>query len=588
MKSTNIRLLILILPILFALGSCKEYLEMPVEADIPIEKVFATYNTFQGYIDQIQPLVLDHYRVYYQSSGQYGGECLAVSGLTSAMRGSRGEYNSIITRGYYNTNPNEFRGIWTGGWRVIRMCNVGLENLDKLIATPAQKDLIKGQLLFFRAYFHFEMLVGWGPIPYVNKVLVDDLRLPRYYEYKGKKNYQATTEYIVEDLLQAAELLPIAWPDPSTELGRPTALAAHGYVTRALLYAGSPLMNENSGNAAVVNKEYMQRAALQADYTIKLAEAYPASYGLTDGAFYSSNFYSTNRVFPWTKEVLWSAYRDRFSQWVYSEFVGDRDAPNSAVFGGGVFTSTPTQNYIDKFEMEDGTLYNPEIHDNDNDKRWAARDPRLKWSIYFDRDFPCTNQQLKMFKGGATISTDNQLTPYILKKYWAFDVSDKVGKSALTNNYSTHSPLMRLADVYLMYAEAANWAYGDGNNGDAESPGASYSALEAVNLIRQRIGHVPTTATGGAHGNFHKMILNERAVELCFESNFYWVDIRRYKIGETLHNTSLLTMDFNEDWTNFQRREVQKMVFEKRNYWLPFPSRITYLYPEFPQNEGWE
>ena len=585
MNKNKTKLLIFILPLLLTLGSCKDYLDMPSEASITEEKVFGTYNLFQGFIDQMYPAVLDHNRTYYQASGQYGGECLSTSGLCTSMKAARGDYRAFIGRGYYRSDNNE--GIWLNGWKVIRMCNLGLKNFDKLIATPEEKNRIKGQLLFFRAYFHFEFLMAWGPIPYVNEVLIDDLNKPRYYEYKGKKNYQATTEYIVEDMDEAAKLLPVAWPDPTTQLGRATALAALGYKAKALLYAGSPLMNENSGNPAEVNLEYMERAAVAFDEAIKMAESNPQSYGLLDAASYTTNFATTNKTTPWTKETIWGLYRNRYSQWVYSEFTGDRDAPNSAVFGGGVYTSTPTQNYVDKFEMADGTLYDPS-YDNDNTKRWASRDPRFLLDFYLDRDYPCTGQQLKMYKGGATIITDNQMTPYIIKKYWPFNVSDKCGNATLTQNYSFNTPQMRLADVYLMYAEAANWAYGNGNDGNVKAPGATYTALEAVNKVRTRIGAVPTTATGGAHGNFHKMLLNERAVEFCFESNLYWMDLRRYKIGETLNNTSMFTLDFDASWTNFLRREVQKFVFEKRNYWLPFPTTLTYLYKEFPQNEGWD
>jgi len=375
-------------------------------------------------------------------------------------------------------------------------------------------------------------------------------------------------------------------------LGRVTALAALGYKAKALLYAGSPLMNENSGNAAEVNKEYMTRAAIAFDETIKMAESNPQSYGLLDAANYLKNFATTDKRVVWTNETVWGACKTSFGKFAFNDFTGNGNVPDNKTFGGKPYTSTPTLNYMDKFEMADGSLYNPAIHDNDNAKRWASRDPRFKLDIYVDRDFPSTGKQLKMWSlptKGPTIATDNQMTPFIIKKYWPFDVSQYSANTALLNNYSSNSPQMRLADVYYMYAEAAYHAYSNGaNNGNVKVPGGTYTALEAVNKVRTRIGAVPTTATGGAHGDFLKMLLNERAVEFCFESNLYWMDLRRYKIGETLNNTSMLTLDFDQNWTIFQRREVQKFVFEKRNYWLPFPTSLTYQYKEFPQNEGWD
>lgn len=590
MKTKKIKLFLLMVPMLIALGSCTDYLSVPSEADVTEAKVFGTYNLFQGYVDQMYPCILDHNRTYYTCTGEMGGEAISPGGNHTSFRAVRGDYTNMLSRGYYQTS--DFVGIWQCGWRVIRMCNIGLKNLEEgsLVASDEEKNLIKGQLLFFRAYMHFEIANAWGPIPYINEVLADDLKKPRYYEFKGVKNFQATMEYCIDDFDAAAKLLPVAWPDPSSQLGRLTALAAISYKAKALLWAGSPLMNENSGGAAEVNKAYMEKAAIAADEAIKMAENSPANYGLIDASVYDRNFATTDKTVVWTKETIVALYRNNFANAVFSEFTGRSNAVNNAVFGGNAQQSTPTQNYVDKFEMADGTLYNPAIHDANNALRWDGRDPRFRRSIYVDRDFPCTGKQLTMWSipsKGPTINTDGQLTPYVIKKFWPFDVSDKAGNATLTANYAFNSPQMRLADVYLMYAEAANWAYGNGNNGDVKAPGATHTALEAVNKVRTRIGHVPTTATGGAHGNFHKMVLNERAVELCYESNHYWNDLRRYKIGETLNATSIFTLDFDKDYTIFQRREIMKMTFEKRQYWMPFDRALTFLYPEFPQNDGW-
>jgi len=591
MKTRKIKLFILMLPFLIAVGSCEDYLNVPSEADVTEAKVFGTYNLFQGYVDQMYPSILDHIRVEYTCTGDMGNEMLSPQGNQTSYRAVRGNYTAFLGRGYYDSSGS-MRGIWDNGWRVIRMCNIGLKNLKdgSLVATDDEKKLIEGQLLFFRAYFHFEIANAWGPIPYINEVLADDFKKPRYYEYNGVKNFQATMEYCIEDFDKAAQLLPVAWPDPATQLGRLTALAALSYKAKSLLWAGSPLINENSGGAAEVNKDYMQRAAIAADEAIKMAENNPGNYGLVDAANYSRNFATTDRTVVWTKETIVALYRARFGNILFSEFTGRTYAVNTAVFGGNSQQSTPSQNWVDKYEMADGTLYNPAVHDANNALRWNGRDPRFRRSIYVDKDFPCTGKQLTMYSlptKGPTIASDQQMSPYVVKKYWPFDVSDKAGNTTLTANYQFCNPQMRLADVYLMYAEAANWAYGNGNNGDVKAPGANHTALEAVNKVRLRIGHVPTTATGGAHGNFHAMILNERAVELCFESNHYWNDIRRYKIGETLHNTGMFTLDFDKNYTIFQRREVMKYTFEKRQYWLPFNRAATFIYEGFPQNEGW-
>lgn len=578
--------LVFVLTLALSFGSCEDYLNIPSEVSIQEKDVFGTYNTFQGYVDQIYTMVSCHVRSQLTSDGCYGGETISLSASVTGYKAVRGDYVRLQDRGYYQTYGKI--GVWDLGWSAIRKVNIALKNIDLLVATQEQKDLIKGQLLFFRAFFHTEILNAWGPIPYLRNPLGDDLNQARFYEYKGKKNFQAATEYAVEDLTEAAALLPVAWPDPTTQLGRATRLAALSYKAHALLFAGSPLMNEVSGGAAEVNKEYMTRAAVAANEAIKLAEDNPTIYGLVMPTDALKNFATTTREVPWTKETIWAQYNNIINNQIFLSRIGRVFAPNSAVFGGNNNMDTPTQNYIDLFEMADGSLYNPAIHDADNAKRWNSRDPRFRANVYVDRDIPVTGKPLSMYKGGPTIITDNQQTPYVIRKYWPFGVDGKAG-GPLLNNLSVIVPLMRLAEVYLIYAEAANWAYADGNDGNATATGDNHTALSAVNKVRSRSGQVPTTATGGAHGNFHKMLMNERAVEFCFEAGQYWHDIRRYKTGESFHNTAIFTLDFDKTWTptSFARRELLKRTFEKKHYWMPFPRDLTLMYKEFPQNEGW-
>jgi len=606
----KIKLFLLLLPVLIAIGGCEEYLSVPAEAEIDESKIFATYNQFQGFVDQMYPSVLDHNRTEYTCTGEMGGECVSPQGNQTSYRCTRGNYEALLGRGYYDVTQN--RGIWQNGWKVIRNCNIGLRNLKYLTASVEEKNAIEGQLLFFRAYFHFELANGWGPMPYLREVLLDDLYKPRYYDYKDGKKFQATMEYCAEDFDNAAKLLPVYWADANKDLGRITALAALSYKAKSFLWAASPLMNEMAGNGAVVHTGYMEKAALAADEAIKMAESNSERYGLMDAANYFKNFTTIEKIYPWTKETILALYRVKFGKILFSEFVGRTNAVKSTVFGGNAQQSTPEQTYIDKFEMADGTLYNPLVHDGDNALRWNGRDPRFRRAVYVHGDIPVTGKEVLSFwveatAKGTTIGAEQQMTPYVIKKYWPKDVTDKGGNPTIvsnTDNFCFVNPQMRLAEVYLMYAEAANWAYGGGNNGNVRAPGATYTALEAVNKVRMRfpsgtpsatefVWAAPydgaTTATGGAHGNFHTMILNERAVELCFESNHYWNDIRRYKIGETMHNKLMYTLDFDRNLTpaSFRRRVVHTNVFERRQYWMPLPKNLTYIYPEFPQNEGW-
>src|SRR5829696_8977090 len=107
------------------------------------------------------------------------------------------------------TNPNEVhdKGLWPLSWYGIRKANLGLANLDKLVdATQEEKNIIKGQLLFFRGYFHFQLMSFFGGLPYIDKVLPSNepLQLPRL-------SYRETALLAAKDFEDAAAVLPTNW-----------------------------------------------------------------------------------------------------------------------------------------------------------------------------------------------------------------------------------------------------------------------------------------------------------------------------------------------------------------------------------------
>ena len=104
-------------------------------------------------------------------------------------------------------------------------------------------------------------------------------------------------------------------------------------------------------------------------------------------------------------------------------------------------------------------------------------------------------------------------TSYYIGKFW--------DGASFWNNYNsggTAKPcaIIRLAELYLNYAEAANEAYGV----NGKSPNATMTALEAVNAVRARANmpNIDSRYTNDVN-KLRERILNERAVELCFEAN---------------------------------------------------------------------
>ncbi|MFN3381072.1 MAG: RagB/SusD family nutrient uptake outer membrane protein, partial [Runella zeae] len=118
------------------------------------------------------------------------------------------------------------------------------------------------------------------------------------------------------------------------------------------------------------------------------------------------------------------------------------------------------------------------------------------------------------------------------------------------------APILRYADVLLIYAEAANLAEGK----------PSTLALNALNQVRKRAGllELPATLT---KDEFDKAVLDERNWELAFEHNRWFDLVRRDMLVSTL-----------KSWypdVNDTRR------------WLPKPSTELALMKGLKQNAGY-
>jgi starch-binding outer membrane protein, SusD/RagB family len=563
--------------------SCSDYLEKTPDADVTAKDIFGTFKKFQGFIEPMYEYVED-YNYYLITSMNIGGEVQAKGAATSANTGNRGDYMLWINRSNQQTafNYEGTSGIWTGSWKGIRIANIALEQLDLLVnATQEEKDLIEGQAYFFRAYFHWEIIRSFGGMPYIDKVFSPDdkLNLPRL-------TYQQTTEKIVQDLDKAAELLPDDWDNTvvggvavGSNFGRATKGAALSFKAKALLYAGSPLMNHYSGNPGYeYHTEYMERAAAAAWEVIKLADA--GVYSLTPLSNYRDMFAKNDGTGPYTSENIFQ--KSKPIQGAYSMTGRHGRLFSPSRFGGNANNECVNQLFVDKFEMADGTPYKLE-YDSDNAKRWDFRDPRFRQNIIVDRDkWGFSNSTVfKLYEGGTDGSeAAGFYAPYIIKKFWPIGVNSY---DKQWNDYIYGTPQMRLADVYLIYAEAVTVAYGANGN----APGANLSAVDAINKVRLRAEMPAVTAAATGYDSFMDLVRNERDVELCFEGN-YWFDIRRWYIAHLPENKDYVDFIIDKDWTSFQRVTLFTRVFDDpRHYWMPLPINQTQLYAEFFQNPGW-
>ena len=578
------------------LSSCEKYLDKTPDAEVTAEDVFSTYESFQGFIDANYAEILNYNHHYMVTTADYGGDVFSYIHWASGWLGNDGDYwymagghdddtPSLFNSSFDNSwwGPNETSGIWAGGWRGIRVCNVALENLHLLSdATEEEKNLIEGQIYFFRAFFHAEIISAYGGMPFIDKAFNPDenMNLPRI-------TYQQCTERIVEDYDKAIPLLPEDWDkttrgaqSPGANTGRITKGAALAYKQKALLYAASPLMNKFSGNDYSYNKSLCERAAAAGWEMIQLANK--GIYSLVPFSNYNDNFFKTDGTMPWTTETILQRVDDRYGQWSFISNIGEIYVPAQA--GGDENCETVNQTYVDRFEMADGTRYKIE-YDYDNSKRWENRDPRFRQNIYVDQDQYGFHARtiFNLYEGdGSDKTINNQVAlPYIIKKFWPKGVNNF---DKMWTEFRVISPRMRLAEVYLDYAEAVTAAYGPSGS----APGSGFTAVDALNVVRDRAGMPHVTAAAPEYPEFMDLVWNERNVELCFEGHFWW-DIRRWHVAHLQEYKEIINLSFDKDYTYFNRSVFLLRTFEDpKHYWLPLPRNLVQLYPGMTQNPGWE
>ena len=620
-----------IIALLFFLAGCEKYLERTPDSVINDAQVFGSYRNFQGYLDVLygDGLIVYHVQAY-TSSFDFADDVDCNRDFPSGYNIPRGNYmwiySNLDQNPFITTSQSAHFGLWDQGWANIRTCNLGLANLELLTnATQDEYNKLKGQMLFFRAWNHFEIAKYWGGLPYIEEAFDPgaDMKLPRL-------SFKETLMKIVDDLTAAADLLPETWDNPAVNMGRVTKGAALALKSRALLYAASPLTTKMETGNAVYDTELCKQAAQAAYEVIKLANK--GVYSLVPWSDYSYQFADcrptgTSPRAIYTTETIFAKIKpaNAIGGGQVTNF-GVGRLHNSGRFGGNSVVTSPTANFVDLYETATGYTiadapkvdYNPLIP-------WAKRDPRLWKTILVDgvnwianpaSDY-AANRYIQLYTniGGSTeigldrgsAASPQSKTGYLIRKYIPYKVNNKEGGSGGTeyNNFRFNCPYIRLAEMYLNFAEAVNEAYGP-NVAPTDFDAQGLTALEAINILRRRVelpANEDLTAAEQVYGDeslpdvrpqyyagkeiFRDHIRNERAVELAFEGQRF-VDLRRWYLSHLPQYKRRYEHQFNKEHTVCNEVLLFEGQFEEgKHYWFPFNKSLVNQYEAFKQNPGW-
>ncbi len=604
MKKFYILFLFIGLGSLFLTSCLEEYLDKAPESGLTADAVFAKYENAFKYLD---------YCFNSTTSGNASG-VFATSELSITAQGSL-DYDCVTDFcdagrvmwwvyhkwGPLGDNNVHFGPILPSSFKKIRIANIFLQNVKKL-TDGKQEDIddLIGRAYFVRGFCHFEIFRLWGAMPYLTKPIGGDdvWDIPRLSKIETLMKVAADMDTAYTYFEKAGKIRRDPLPGQSGHLNAPdqkypNGVTAKAYKARALLYAASPL---NEGGT----EEWKAAAAANWE-AIKVAEQ--NGYDLLTAANYTSNYVGTT----YSNEMLWGhyygmvAYGTGITKQMFNAVFCNTPTNNSGL--------CPTQGTVDMFETKWGDPLNTQAqrdaatalgHYNEQNP-FVDRDPRFKIDIiyntalipgyttakiYFD---PVTQKgaELNPSTGYAGITR----TGYYMRKLW--------GGQSIKNPISvaTTCPMIRLGELYLNYAEAANEAYGP----TTAAPGATMSAVDAVNKIRGRwtaselapVQAQFTTTTAA----FRPRIKNERSVELSFEGHYYY-DIRRWKdapvtmAGPLIGNVPDLVpvspaYPTGYKYTRVPLTDDRQTRWYDAKYYLPFTSADYYKMKKFDPGQVW-
>ena len=628
-------------------ASCTDYLDKTPDSTVNADEAFKNFTNFQGFVEEVYNCIPNKESNYWCCSFNWGEDEILNTGLGDSHETAHfdlGDYrywyndpqSFLHSNGLSSTSTDKFSHSLEHAWYCIRKCNLGLENLEKMTnCTQEEKNIIKGQLLFFRAWWHEELMEFYGGMPYVDTVLDGSqaLTLPRL-------SFQECATKCAEDFRAAADLLPNDW-DKTTigkkTLGkndlRITKVCALGYLGKVLLWAASPLNNlgaevgaSKNGDTYRYNVEFAAKAADALAEAISQVNSGSTPYALAEYKYdniydhvasedsktnFSDIFRTTGKGWKQpgsTEAILRAPYIGaNGSNWNFTKNWGIKI---NEIVQHDALIHQPTANYVNYYGMANGLPLDDPESGFDPTHPFKGRDPRFYHDIVFDgfqyinttigKDDPDYQfKYVQMYTGSNLRSSSSQgcRTGYYCQKLVPHQANKYDGMYNWGGALQCDLPYMRLADIYLMYAEAGAAVQG----ANYKSNKCNLTAVDAINVLRDRVeaGHVAEKYAANQQ-KFMDEVRRERAVELAFEG-FRWNDLQRwlllteypYNIKTSQEFKRVGNYDFTKkdprdaEVTGWSEKTILTRDFSEKHYLLPLKQSDVYLYPEFGQNPGW-
>lgn len=554
-----------------------------------------------------------------------------------------------IAKGNQNTS-DPYLNYWSGGrdgknmFIAIRDCNTFITNIDKVPdMTDTEKRRWKSEVKVLKAFYHYWLLQLYGPIPFVAENIdvsasPDEVKVMR----EPVDDVVAKIVALLDEAI-AEDGLPLNIRVQLTELGRLTKPAALAIKAKVLALAASPLFNGNPDFADYKNDEGVSfinpeadpkkweaaRDALKEAITVA-HEAGHALYEfdemMMDQISDTTKLELTLRntiTGRFTKELIWGLGNNSTEGLMNTVNAALTAYQQGKEIPRVVGMHNPTLDVAEQFYSNNGVpidmdktwdyknRYEVDVVPQNHqyyiaDKARTAklnyyREPRYyawvgfdcgKW---FNMEAPNDKQALVVHNKAGEMAgrvLDNYcITGFFCKKL----VNYKLVLTQSSNTAGTCSyafPIIRLADLYLLYAEALNEC--------KQAPDAE--VYEYIQLVRTKAGldketgglkqtwltysnkpDMPLTKQG-----MREIIHRERLIELCFEGQRFF-DLRRWRKYMEYGNKPIRGWNVSEKSESgyYQVKYIYFPKFTPRDYFWPIKLQDIYVNRKLKQSPLW-
>lgn len=446
------------------LSSCKKSF-----VDIEPKGQFLSDNYYADR-DQAFAALVSTYDIMRKNSGGFENMlALLNAGSDDHFAGGGGptDGNQLQVFSNYTITPNSMAGsYWNDHYQGIFRANVLLSKLPGVPMDDNLKARFAAEAKALRALYYFNLVRMFRNIP----LLLEPLTATNIYDVTQAKPEEVYTQ-IEKDLNEAAAVLPSTLPP--AELGRFTKGAAKALLGKVYLY------EKKNAEAAAQLAEVNGTPGGTSTYGYKLLTNF-------NDLWLPSNKFNTESILEATHTNLgrstwgnWGSASDEgntFAQMIGPRSYQKKTASAPDIYPAGWSFSVITQSLYD----------------------FIKNDPRFGATVF--------DAAALKAAGHIDYTAGYQNTGYFLRKFLprASDVTTLGGNTEL--NFSQDTYIIRLADTYLMEAEALG------------GTGARAQAL--LDAVRARVGlpSVPVSM---------QAIKNERRAELAGEGH-RWFDLVRW------------------------------------------------------------